>query len=177
MTEILYSFLLYVTLLLISPEGDTIIYWLFQLLFNWPSVKIWWPEDLFCDQASQHIGSLFLLCGFIPHHKLLWGAEVPFCPMSVWRSINSAFEMTVREVSLCCCASIPHKGYSVQVQNSISYHLTGCSWALFPTQQGSNAVPALYFVCIRSVLSVPAWPSAPARDGWLSALGSQGRAC
>lgn len=84
--------------------------------------------------------------------------------------------MIVQEVLLCCCASVPHKGYSVQVQNSISYHLTGCSWILFPTQQGSNTVPDLYFVGIRSVLPVPALPSAPARDGWPSAPGSQGRA-
>lgn len=68
------------------------------------------------------------------------------------------------EVLLCFSASIPYKGYSVWVQNSISCHLTGCSWILFPAQQGSNKMPDLYFVGIRSVLSVPAPLSAPARD-------------
>lgn len=83
--------------------------------------------------------------------------------------------MTVWEVLLCCSASIPYKGYSVWVQNSISYHLTGCSWILFPAQQGSNTVPDLYFVGIRSVLPVPAFLSAPARDGWSSGVGNQGQ--
>lgn len=83
--------------------------------------------------------------------------------------------MIVWEVLLCCSASIPYKGYSVSVQNSISYHLTGCSWILFPALQGSNMVPDLYFVVIRSVLPVPALLSAPARDGWPSRVGSQGQ--
>lgn len=83
--------------------------------------------------------------------------------------------MTVWEVLLCCSASIPYKGYSVWVQNSISYHLTGCSWILFPAQQGSNTVPDLYFAGIRSVLPVPALLSAPARDGWPSGVGRRGQ--
>lgn len=83
--------------------------------------------------------------------------------------------MTVREVLLCCSASIPYKGYSVRVQNSISYHLTGCSWTLFPAQQGSSTLPDLYFVGIRSVLPVPAFLSAPARVGWPSEVGSWGQ--
>lgn len=138
---------------------------MFKLLLNWPNNKIWSPEDFLCDEDNQCIGSLFLSCRIIPHHKQLQGAKVLFCSMSSWRSINSAFEMTVQEVLLCCSASILYKGYSVWVQNSISYHLTGCSWILFPTQQGSHAVPELHSVRIRPVLPVPGLPSGPARDG------------
>lgn len=43
----------------------------------------------------------------------------------------------------------------------------------FSIQQGSNVVPDLYFVGIRSELQVPALLSAPARDGWPLGVGSQ----
>lgn len=143
-----------------------------QLLFNWPSTKIWSSEDFLCDQANQCIGSQFLSCRIIPDHKQLQGAEALFSSVSSWSSINSAFEMTVREVFTLLLCQHPLQRLQCLVQNSISYHLTGCSWILFPIQQGSNMVPDLYFVGIRYELQVPALLLAPARDGWTSGVGS-----
>jgi len=124
MEEISHSLLVYVILLFYVIQM-VILYFTgyVQLLFNWPVLKFDPRKTFLCDRANQRIGSLFLLCGIIPHHKQLRGAEVLFCLMSNWRSINSAFEMAVREVLLCCSASIPYKGSSVWVQNGISCHL------------------------------------------------------
>lgn len=74
--------------------------------------------------------------------------------------------MTVREVLLCCSASICYKGYSVWVQNSISYHLTGCFWILLPTQQCSNGARPLF--CGYPVCTPSSSITVSRSEGWLS---------